>query len=133
MTVIDTSGVVDYLLGIDAAEQVELLIGNEGELAAPDVLVFETIAVLRRMESRGSLAEDRAAGAIADLGDLPLALFPSLPMRTRVWELSENLTVGDALFVSLAEQLSEPFATKDRALLSAISNHGDLEVEVLAL
>ena len=63
MTVIDTSGVVDFLLGVGAAEQVESLMAGEGELAAPDLLVFEVLAVLRREALRGVLAEARAADA----------------------------------------------------------------------
>jgi predicted nucleic acid-binding protein len=133
VTVIDTSGVVDYLLGVGAAHDVEQLIAAEGELAAPDVLVFEAIAVIRRLALRGELPETRAAGAVLDLGDLPVALFPSMALRERAWGLRANLTVADALFVSLAEQLAEPLATKDGALASAISMHGELDVSVLRL
>ena len=133
MTVLDTSGAVDFLLGVDAAQEVGRLIEAEGELAAPDVLVFEVLAVLRRLSLRGALGEDRAAGAVADLEDLPLALFPSLPLRERVWALRGNLTAADALFVALAEQLSEPLATKDMGLLAAVSNHADLDLEAVPL
>ena len=67
MTVIDTSGVVDFLLGVGAAEQVESLMAGEGELAAPDLLVFEVLAVLRREALRGVLAEARAADEATSL------------------------------------------------------------------
>ncbi len=101
---------------------------NEGELAAPDLLVFEVLAVLRREVARGGLSEDRAAGAVSDLGDLPIELFPSLPLRRRAWALRANLTAGDALFVVLAEQLGEPLATKDSALCAEAAKHAIVEV-----
>lgn len=119
MTVLDTSAVVDYLLGSGAAKQVRELLVQGGQAAAPDVLVFEVLAVLRRQVQRGGLSAERAAGAISDLGDLPIELFPALALRARAWELRDNLTIGDALFAALAEQLGEPLATKDTGLAAA--------------
>ena len=100
----------------------------EGELSAPDVLVFEVLAVLRRESHREAISEDRAAGAVEDLGDLSIELFPSLPLRERVWALRRNLTAADALFVALAESLDEPFATKDSTLARAIAKHSSITV-----
>ena len=132
MTVIDTSGVVDFLLGVGVAKHVAQLMTNEGELAAPDLLVFEVLAVLRREAHRGSIADDRAAVAVDDLGDLPIELFPSMPLRRRAWRLRRNLTAADALFVALAEQLDEPFATKDGALATEVAKHSTLALLRLA-
>ncbi|HWX46094.1 MAG TPA: type II toxin-antitoxin system VapC family toxin [Solirubrobacteraceae bacterium] len=128
MTVLDTSAVVDYLLGVGVAKQVETLMTSAGELAAPDLLVFEVLAVLRRATLRGEVAEGRAIGAVEDLGDLPIELFPCLPLRRRAWSLRGNLTAADALFVALAEQLEEPLATKDRGLGAEAAKHATLEV-----
>lgn len=126
MTVVDTSAVVDYLLGDGCAEEVALLV-REQPLAAPDLLVFEVLAVMRRDVQRGLLPDARAAAAIEDLGDLAVDLFPTLPLRRRAWELRENLTAADALFVALAEQLGEPLATKDRGLALASRTHAGIE------
>lgn len=131
MTVVDTSAVVDFLLGVGVMGDVSRLLEEEGELAAPDLLVFETLAVVRRESLRGGIADERAAAAVDDLGDLPVQLFPSLPLRRRAWALRANLTVADALFVALAERLGEPLATKDAALVASASHHA--AVDVLAL
>ncbi len=128
MTVLDTSAVVDFLLGVGVAKQVEALMTTENELAAPDVLIFEVLAVLRREVFRGEVGEDRAAGAVEDLGDLPVELFPSLPLRQRVWALRPNFTAADALFISLAEQLEEPLATKDSAFAAEAAKHANVTV-----
>lgn len=123
MTVLDTSAVIDFLLADGVADEVEALLVREGVVAAPDVLVFEVLAVLRRDVGRRVLEPARAAAAVDDLGDLPVELFGSLPLRRRAWELRANLTVADALFVALAEQLAEPLATKDRGLSAAAREH----------
>lgn len=128
MTVVDTSGVVDVLLGSGAAGHVDRLITDEGAVASPDVVVFETVAVLRRLALRGDLTQERLDGAVADLGDLSMELYPSLSLRVRAWELRRNLTVGDALFLALAEQLGEPLATKDAGLADAAERHGSVDV-----
>lgn len=131
MTVIDTSAVVDFLLGIGVAEQVENLMTREGELSAPDILIFEVLAVLRREALRGTLSEARAAGAVEDLGDLPIALFPCLALRQRAWALRRNFTAADALFIALAEQMNEPLATKDGGLVAEVSKHATAAVLAL--
>lgn len=132
MTVLDTSAAVDFLLGVGVSEQVGDLMTSEDELAAPDLIVFEVLAVLRRETLRGEIAEDRAAGAVEDLDDLPIELFPCLPLRQRAWTLRDNLTAADALFVALAEQLDEPLATKDSALAAEAGRHAALTVNLLS-
>jgi predicted nucleic acid-binding protein len=123
LTVVDTSAIVDYLMDDGVGGEVRELIDHEPQLAAPDVLVFEALSALRRAVVRQTVSVNRATGAIEDLGDLALTLFPSLRLRQRAWELRRNFTAGDALFVALAEELDEPLATKDRALAAEVNKH----------
>jgi len=131
VTVLDTSAAIDFLLGDGVAGEVGALLEREGVLAAPDLLVFEVLAVLRREVGRGELAGARAEGAVEDIGDLPVDLFPGLPLRARAWELRQNLTVADAIFAALAERLGEPLVTKDRGLAAAARAHAGIEVVLL--
>lgn len=131
MTVLDSSVVIDYLLADGVAGQVQAILRTGGPAAAPDLLVFETLAVLRRDVARGELGETRAQAAIGDLGDLGVDLFPTLPLRQRAFELRHNMTAADALFVALAEMLDEPLATKDRRLAAAARGHAQIEVRLL--
>ncbi len=133
MTVIDTTGVVDFLLGWRSAGEVERLLEEEKELRAPDIVVFEVLSTLRRQVQRGLLPRERAQSALLDLEGVPVGLHPSLPLRLRAWELRENLTAADALFVALAEELREPLATKDAALARACASAASVEVEVIEL
>jgi predicted nucleic acid-binding protein len=119
VTVLDTSGAVDLLTEGEASEAVGDLLAGERELTAPDVLIFETLCVLRRATLKGGLSSPRGSAAVEDIAALPVRLFSSLPLRSRAWQLRENLTVADALFVALAEELREPLATKDKSLAQA--------------
>jgi predicted nucleic acid-binding protein len=131
VTVLDTSAVIDYLLGSGVAARVDTLLSDPVGAAAPELIVFEVVAVLRREIARGGLPEARAATAVDTLGNLALELFPMLPLRRRAFELRHNLTAGDALFVALAEALGEPLATKDRGLARAAAEHSAAEVVLL--
>lgn len=123
MTVLDTSGVVDLLLGSGAATQVEALLERERFLAAPDLVVFETLAVLRRDAHRKLIPPMRAAAAVRSLGRAPLLLFGSIALCDRAWALRDSFTMGDAIFIALAESLEEPLATKDVHLAKAAEKH----------
>ncbi len=125
---LDTSAVVDFLLGSGVAAEVETLFDAGSEAAAPDLLVFEVLAVLRRQYLRGQLSAARAGGAVEDLGDLPVELVPTLALRERAWALRRNLTIGDALFIAVAEVLDEPLATKDAALVVEAAKHARVSV-----
>jgi predicted nucleic acid-binding protein len=132
VTVVDTGGVVDVLLGTGSVDEIVDLLGREPTVAAPDVVVFETLSVMRRLTQHGDLDPHRAAAAIEDFGDFRIGLFPSMPLRNRAWELRANMTAADALYVALAEQLGEPLATKDRSLARAARDHTDVETIELA-
>lgn len=131
MTVFDSSIVVDLLIADGVGPQASELLLAAGSVAAPDVIVFEVLAVLRRAAARGVMGAQRAQGAVEDLGDLPLELYSSLALRHRAWSLRDNLTAADALFVALAEWLDEPLVTKDRGLAAAASAHAGVEVILL--
>lgn len=133
MTVLDTSGVVDFLVGEQGHAEVADLLRQEGTVAGPDLLVFEVVAVFRRQVQQHGMDARRAKSAIEDLGDLPLEIFPALPLRARVWELRDNLTAADAFFVALAERLDEPLATKDRRLATAARTYTGIQVIELGL
>lgn len=128
MTVLDTSGLVDYLLALEAGAEVAALLEDEGAVLAPDLVVFEVLAVLRRRVGRGELSAYRAGKAVEDLGDLALDLVPSMALRREAWALRENLTVGDALFAALAGRTGTTLATKDLGLAEAAERHAGVRV-----
>jgi predicted nucleic acid-binding protein len=90
-----------------------------GELAAPDLVDVETIAVLRKRWLAGAISEQRFAVAIEDLEDLELGRYPTLPLMRRAYELRANVTAYDAAYLALAEVLGCELLAADRRLTNA--------------
>ncbi|HEX9527680.1 MAG TPA: type II toxin-antitoxin system VapC family toxin, partial [Streptosporangiaceae bacterium] len=63
-----------------------------GNLAAPDLVDVETVAVLRKRWLAGSISDERFATAVSDLGDIDLDRYPVLRFMRRAWELRANVT-----------------------------------------
>jgi predicted nucleic acid-binding protein len=88
-------------------------------LFAPELIDLEVASVWRRAARAGQMGERRARQALADLAAVPLARAPHRPLVSRVWELRENLTPYDAVYVALAEALGVLLLTADRRLAQA--------------
>lgn len=89
------------------------------DLVAPDLVDVETVAVLRKRWMAGDLSKNRFSAAIDDLEDLGLVRYPALPLMRRAFELRDNVTAYDAVYVALAERLDCPLVTADRRLAAA--------------
>lgn len=90
-----------------------------GDLAAPDLVDPETVAVLRKRWLAGTIPDDRFAAAVRDLEDLDLDRYPALRFMRRAWELRANVTPYDAAYVALAEILGCELWTADQRLAKA--------------
>jgi predicted nucleic acid-binding protein len=91
-----------------------------GDVAAPDLVDVETVAVLRKRWVAKSISEIRFALAIDDLEDLTIDRYPTLPFMRRAYELRNNVTVYDAAYIALAETLSSELLTADQRLSKAV-------------
>jgi len=90
-----------------------------GELAAPDLLEVETVAVLRKRWIAGTISDKRFAEAIDDLEAIELERYPTLALMRRGYELRANVTAYDATYIALAEVLGCELLTGDARLASA--------------
>jgi predicted nucleic acid-binding protein len=88
-------------------------------MAAPDVLRVEVISVLRRQPGRGTLPPAQAAEALDDLLALPLVMYPTAVLLTRVWQLRDKFTPYDACYAALAEALGCTLLTADQRVARA--------------
>ncbi len=88
-------------------------------LAAPELIDLEVLSVLRRLLRSGRLPARRAEQAQFDLRDLPLRRAPHRPLLARCWSLRENLSIYDASYVALAEELDAVLVTADVRLSRA--------------
>jgi len=88
-------------------------------LAAPELIDLEVSSVLRRLSLGGRIPPRRAELAMSDLVALPLRRVSHRALLPRCWSLRENLTIYDASYVALAEQLDTVLVTADVRLSKA--------------
>ena len=89
------------------------------DIAAPDLVDVETVAVLRKRWLAGTLTERRFGSAVADLEAIALERYPTLPLMRRACGLRANVTAYDAAYVALAEALGCELLTGDQRLANA--------------
>lgn len=123
MIVIDSSAMVEALVGRDAEES--LLEALSGEVAAPHILDVEVLSVLRGLMLGGKLREGDADDARADHFDLTILRYDTAPLADRIWSLRHSYTSYDAAYLALAEAVDAPLHTCDHKLDS-----GGHEVDV---
>lgn len=121
LLVVDASALIAALVDGGAAGAAAHEAVSGADLAAPELLPFESANVIRRLEQAGKLAADAAALAHADLVDLAVQLWPYRAISTVAWRLRGSLTVYDASYVALASHLDAPLVTLDQRLARAAS------------
>jgi predicted nucleic acid-binding protein len=126
--VVDASAVVDVVVHKDPVLTGRLR--DAGDLHAPHLVDVEVTHALRRLVASGALSSDRASDARVDAADLLIMRYPHLALLDRAWELRDNLTVYDAVYVALAELLRAPLVTCDARLAQAPGH--DAEIELFA-
>lgn len=90
-----------------------------GDIAAPDLVDVETVAVLRKRCLSGTISDRRFSAALEDLEAIDLGRYPALPLVRRSYNLRANVTVYYAMYVALAEALGCELLTGDRRLATA--------------
>lgn len=111
--VCDASALVALLLdsGSDGRWVTATIAGSD--LAAPNLVEFETANIIRRHELARIVSTDQAAQAHVDLLDLTIEQWPYELLAARVWELRRNLSNYDASYVALAELIGATLVTLD--------------------
>jgi predicted nucleic acid-binding protein len=112
--VLDTSALVEFLVGADqVAERVRDVAAGQ-RLAAPYGIDLECASTLRGLTRGKKLPEDEACRALDLLARLNLRRYEHLPLLPRIWELRHNMWPYDASYVALAERLQAALVTADR-------------------
>lgn len=120
MIVLDPSALVELLLVTPTGQAVATRIADPAlGLHVPHLADVEVAQALRRYAKGGELAAADAALALEDLRALDLQRHAHEPLLDRVWELRQNLSAYDAVYVALAEVLETTLLTCDQRLSRA--------------
>lgn len=115
MIVIDSS----VALGLLHREPVTVAAVAGRRLAAPHLIDAEVAHALRGLVLGRKLAVATAEQMLRVWAVLAVRRLPMAGLLERAWELCDNLTCYDALFVATAEVLQVPLVTADRRLTTA--------------
>lgn len=130
MPVVDASVLVEFLRGGEHREIAdEQLLAEEHTLWAPHLIDAEVGHALRRAVRRGEIGADVAGAAIWEINRLPVERVEHELLVHVAWDLRDNFSFYDGLYVALALVLDEPLLTFDARL---VRSGGDLPIEVLA-
>ena len=115
--VLDASGAIELLLHTDPGARLAAMLEDEAEVIhAPHLIDLEIAHVLRRYSLGGMLEEETAANALRRWRELDVERYPHEPLLDRIWQLRANVSAYDAVYVALAETLSDVLVTGDRRL-----------------
>jgi predicted nucleic acid-binding protein len=134
MPVVDASVLVEFLREGEHAGLVDQqLQAGEHTLWAPHLIDAEIGHALRRAVRLGQMEADAAGEALWEVSDLPLERIEHELLVDVAWDLRDNFSFYDALYVALALMLDEPLLTFDARLARAGARTSvDLPIEVLA-
>jgi len=124
MIVVDASVLYEAHLGSEAAS--DRL--SEERLFAPELVDAELMSSLRKSIRRRIITERRADQALEDYAETYIVRFPMRPFMRRAWELRDNVTPYDAMYVALAEWFDIPLVTTDAKLAGASGIKARVEV-----
>lgn len=119
MIVVDASVLVGVVAEDDDDAHLARQRLSDCRLFAPELVNVEVTSAIRRARRAGRIGAERAVHALADLAFLPLSRVSHTLLIGRVWDLRDNLTPYDAVYVALAELLDAPLFTRDARLARA--------------
>ena len=119
---------LEFLLQTPLGARVEARLFRDGEeFHSPHLVDVEVTQGLRRLVRSGEVSATRAAEAIEDLSNLDLHRHAHLNLLIRAWQLRENVTADDAMYVALAEALDATMITCDSPLAKAPGHRARIE------
>lgn len=111
--VLDAFAGAELLLDTVLGRSIEAKLPQAREWWVPEHYYLEVAGVLRRFEARQLVTPARVATAFSKLRTAQLRRVQVRPLLASAWTKRGHLTIGDALYVVLAEQLSATLVTAD--------------------
>ncbi len=130
MNVVDASVLVEFLSGGEHREEAQRAIGRERWVWAPALIDAEVGSALRRQVRAQEIGPRKATAALHDFLQMRLQRIPHAALFDRAWQLRDNVSFYDGLYVALAEVAKAPLLTLDERLTRAPGLR--IEVELVA-
>jgi predicted nucleic acid-binding protein len=129
LIVLDASALLELLTRSDRGLRVETRVMRTSEtLHAPALIDVEVTQVLRRYVASGQVPEHWAQMALQVVTAFPMTRYLHEPLMRRAWELKDNVTAYDGVYIALAEALRSPLVTCDSRLSKAPGIHTTVEL-----
>jgi predicted nucleic acid-binding protein len=97
---------------------------------APALIDAEISSVIRGLaittKPTVRISEERALEMLHDYAGLRIVRHAMQPLQARAFEMRNNFTAYDAMYVALAERLNLPLLTDDTKVASAPGHHADI-------
>lgn len=131
VVIVDASAILDLLLVKPSAPALRRrLFDQNDELNAPHLIDLEVLQVMRRHARLGALDASHARQVMDAHIRLPIQRHPHEPFLGLIWQLRNNFTAYDAMYVALGIALDATLITADAPLARAAAPF--LPVEVFA-
>jgi len=127
--VLDASAAVELVLATPPGAAVAQRLRGE-TVHAPGHFDVEVIGAIRRAVVRQLISDHEGLVAVADFQSLSLRHWPTKRFVHRAYQLRSTHSVGDGVYVALAEGLAAPLITCDGRLAQS-HGHG-AEIELIA-
>jgi len=128
-TVVDCSVIVRLLSNVSGDELLRQRLART--VHAPALIDAEVSSVIRGLvitaKPNVRIAARRAELMLSDYAGLRIIRHPMQPLQARVFELRDNFTAYDAMYVALAERLDLPLLTDDAKLAGAPGHHAEIQ------
>jgi len=100
---------------------------EEIKIVVPEIFYLETANACRKRVKQKKISIDTAIQTHNEMMSLPLERYPDYELAGVAWtnSLQYDLSVYDALYLSLAEVYAAPLITADRTLLKICRNRFD--------
>lgn len=121
--VLDASAGFELLVNSELGEELQRKLPRGVNWWVPEHYYVETASVLRRAEMTRALTAAETLDAFDRLRRSRLSRVAVRPLLPAAWRKRGNLTVADALYVVLAEELDATLVTGDLRLANAVAGN----------
>jgi predicted nucleic acid-binding protein len=128
MNVVDASVLVEYLAGGESVEAARGAIGRERWVWAPALVDAEVGNALRRLVRAEKITARKARAALDDFLEMRIQRVAHRHLVDRAWQLRDNVSFYDGLYVALAEGMGAPLVTLDKKLARASGLRAEVEL-----